>query len=274
MLIKILVEDHSESEEYGCEHGLSLYVEDGDYKLLFDVGASGLFHKNAKKMGIKTSEIDSLVISRGHDDHGGGLKVFLSENRSAGIYLHRHAFGKFYILRSNNNIDYIGIDDKLKDNQQLIYTSDRFFVNDKVQLFSNVPEIEPKPILNSALLVEKEGDLVSDTFEHEQYLVIDSGDKVVLMTGCAHNGIINVIEHFKKLRGRVPDYIIGGFHFSNKSQTNTESESMVEKIGTYHVSTGGKFYTCHCTGQEPFDRLKAIMGDQIEYITVGTTIEI
>ena len=141
-------------------------------------------------------------------------------------------------------------------------------------MFSNVPEIEPKPILNSALLVEKEGDLVSDTFEHEQYLVIDSGDKVVLMTGCAHNGIINVIEHFKKLRGRVPDYIIGGFHLSNKSQTNTESESMVEKIGTYLVSTGGKFYTCHCTGQEPFDQLKAMMGDQIEYITVGTTIEI
>lgn len=39
------------------------------------------------------------------------------------------------------------------------------------------------------------------------------------------------------------------------------------------MSTGGKFYTCHCTGQEPFDQLKAMMGDQIEYITVGTTIE-
>ena len=76
MLIKILVEDHSESEEYGCEHGLSLYVEDGDYKLLFDVGASGLFHKNAKKMGIKTSEIDSLAYPTDTMTTRGGSKPF------------------------------------------------------------------------------------------------------------------------------------------------------------------------------------------------------
>lgn len=274
MLIRTLVENDSESKEFGAEHGLSLYIEMSDCKILFDLGASNLFYKNAKKMGIRIADVDCLVISHGHYDHGGGLKTFLSENKKAGIYLHRRAFDKYYGLRSNNEIDYIGLDDKNKNHKQIIYTSDRFFINENLQLFSNVKEIEPRPLLNRALLVERKGELIGDEFDHEQHLIIDYGQKSILVTGCAHGGIINVVEHYKMLRNRMPDYIIGGFHLSNKSQTNTESDAIIEKIGNYLLDTGAICYTGHCTGLDAFGKLKAILGDRLGDLKVGSLIEI
>ena len=81
MLIKILVENTSISKELGSEHGLSLYIETKKHKIMFDVGASDLFLQNAKGLDVNIADIDFLVISHGHYDHGGGLKTFLEENK-------------------------------------------------------------------------------------------------------------------------------------------------------------------------------------------------
>ncbi|MDD2234946.1 MAG: MBL fold metallo-hydrolase [Desulfitobacteriaceae bacterium] len=88
MLIKTLVENISISKDFGNEHGLSLYIETKKHKILFDVGASELFLQNAKKLDVNITDVDILVISHGHYDHGGGLKVFLQENSAATVYLH------------------------------------------------------------------------------------------------------------------------------------------------------------------------------------------
>ena len=77
MLIKTLVENTAISKDFGSEHGLSLYIETKKHKILFDVGASELFLKNAKKLDVSIADVDFLVISHGHYDHGGGLKSFI-----------------------------------------------------------------------------------------------------------------------------------------------------------------------------------------------------
>ena len=71
MLIKTLVENTSPCQDLACEHGLSLYLEAGGYKNLFDTGASHGYAQNAIKMGVDLSQVDFLVISHGHYDHGG-----------------------------------------------------------------------------------------------------------------------------------------------------------------------------------------------------------
>jgi 7,8-dihydropterin-6-yl-methyl-4-(beta-D-ribofuranosyl)aminobenzene 5'-phosphate synthase len=71
MLIKTLVENTAISKDFGSEHGLSLYIETKKHKILFDVGASGLFLQNAKRLGVNIVDVDFLVISHGHCDHGG-----------------------------------------------------------------------------------------------------------------------------------------------------------------------------------------------------------
>ena len=72
MIIKVLSENTAASDEFGCEHGLSLYVETGKHRLLFDTGASDLFAKNAARLGVELSAVDTAVLSHGHYDHGGG----------------------------------------------------------------------------------------------------------------------------------------------------------------------------------------------------------
>ena len=81
MIIKTLVENTSISKDFGNEHGLSLYIETNALKILFDVGASELFLKNAEKLGVNITDVDFLVISHGHYDHGGGLKTFFKERK-------------------------------------------------------------------------------------------------------------------------------------------------------------------------------------------------
>lgn len=107
-------------------------------KILFDVGASELFLKNAEKLGVNITDVDFLVISHGHYDHGGGLKTFFKENTKAKVFLHHLAFEKHYAIRPNDKLDFIGLDDELKQNKQIALTSDQFYISNGIQVFSNV----------------------------------------------------------------------------------------------------------------------------------------
>ena len=271
MLIKTLVENTSISKDFGSEHGLSLYIETKKYKILFDVGASDLFLQNAKKFDVNIADVDFLVISHGHYDHGGGLKTFLKENAKAEIFLHRLAFGQHYATRPNDKLDFIGLDEELKQNKQIVLTSDRLFIRNGIQVFSNVVKKEPYPKSNGGLFKKHDGQMIDDTFAHEQNLVIEEEGKTLLITGCAHNGIINILEHFQTLKGQMPNYVIGGFHLSSRSGGNEHSEA-IDRIGKYLMGTKAKLYTCHCTGIQPYKRLKAAMGDKIDYLSAGSEI--
>jgi 7,8-dihydropterin-6-yl-methyl-4-(beta-D-ribofuranosyl)aminobenzene 5'-phosphate synthase len=271
MLIKTLVENTSISKDFGSEHGLSLYIETKKHKILFDVGASELFLQNAKKLDVNIADVDFLVISHGHYDHGGGLKIFLQGNSKAKVYLHQQAFDKHYALRSVGKPELIGLDENLKQNRQIAFTSDDHSIDKGLWLFSNITQKEPRLKSNSGLLTEHNGQTMDDTFTHEQNLVIEEDGKILLITGCAHNGIVNILEHFHDLKGRMPDYVIGGFHLSSRSGGN-ESFETINRIGKYLIDTKAKYFTCHCTGLDPYNRLKAIMGESIEYLSAGSVI--
>ncbi|MDI9460584.1 MAG: MBL fold metallo-hydrolase [Saccharofermentanales bacterium] len=273
MLIKTLVEDTTAAEDFGCEHGLSLYIETKANKILFDVGASGLFLRNAEKLDVNIADIDFLIISHGHYDHGGGLKTFFTENTKAKVFMHELAFGKYYAVRANDELEYIGIDENLRRNKRIVPTSDSFLISEGIQIFSDVAQKEPRPKSNRGLLKEHQGELIADTFDHEQNLVVEEEGKFLLITGCAHNGIVNILEHFHSLKGHMPDYVIGGFHLAGHSG-GSEDLAVIDRIGGYLLSTKAKFYTGHCTGIEPYQRLKAIMGDRIDYLSTGSVITI
>lgn len=273
MIIKTLVENTSISKNYDSEHGLSFYIEKQGQKILFDVGASELFYENAKKMNVDISDVDFLVISHGHYDHGGGLKKFLKENIKAEVFIHQQAFEKHYAMRENSKIESIGLDEEIKNNRQIIFTSDRFFISKGIELFSNIIRNEPLPISNRGLLTEQNRILLEDAFAHEQNLLIEEDGKTLLITGCAHNGIVNIINHFYRLKGRMPDYVIGGFHLFSRSGGNENYET-IDKIGKYLLDTKAMYYTCHCTGIGNYNRLKSIMGESINYLSTGSVITI
>lgn len=273
MIIKTLVEDTSIADDFGSEHGLSIYIETKSHRILFDVGASDLFYENAMKLDADIAKVDFLVISHGHNDHGGGLARFLRENSKAKVFLHPFALKKYYVKRPNNKIEFIGLEEELSKSSQIVFTADRFFISEGVEIFSNVIQKEPLSAANSSLLAEKNGYMTNDTFSHEQNLIIEEDGKTLLLTGCAHNGIINILSTFGEIKGCMPDFVIGGFHLSSSSAGNEKIE-VINKIGKYLLDTKTKYYTCHCTGLEPYNQLKNMMGEKIDYLSAGSQITI
>ncbi|MHB8124058.1 MAG: MBL fold metallo-hydrolase [Desulfitobacteriaceae bacterium] len=272
MIIKTLVENTSISEELNNEHGLSLYIETKKHKLLFDLGASELFVENAKKMSVDLSEVDLVVISHGHYDHGGGLKAFLNVNSKAKIYLNHKAFYSHYLNRPGREKAYIGLDEGLMPNDRFIYVGDHLIIDDELELFSNIKGMRLNSSANQDLLMELGTSLVQDDFAHEQNLIIKEDGKRLLIAGCAHNGIVNIIDNLSSVKNGLPSYIIGGFHLYNRSAVKNEDLALVSQIGEYLKNTGSMYYTCHCTGIEPYMNLKDIMREKIQYLATGSQL--
>lgn len=269
MIVKVLSENTTSSQKLGFEHGLSLYMETGTHKILFDTGASGLFAENAEKMGVDLTKVDLVVISHGHFDHGGGLKTFLGINSRAKVYLHHKAFEKHYANRASGVKAYIGLDESMLPNERFVFCGDRFSIDEELELFSSVKAKRLVPSGNADLFMKVGDAYVQDDFAHEQNLIIRKGGKSLLIAGCAHNGIINMIDQFNTEKGYLPDYVIGGFHLYNPGTKQNEAPDIVDEIGTMLLETNAQYYTCHCTGIESYHRLKNVMGENIAYISAG-----
>lgn len=274
MIIKTLVENTSSSPVLMSEHGFSIYIESNNNKILFDLGASNLFLENAKKMNINIKDIDLVIISHGHYDHGGGLRAFLEENEKASVYIHRNAFENHYSKIPGKNPVDAGIDRSLKWHERLIFTDDSFLVDKKLELFSNVTGREFFSSCNDSLYMELDEFLVRDNFQHEQNLLIKEDGKTVLVAGCAHNGIVNIMKHVLDIDGSFPDYVISGFHLFNNRIKKSEDPAVIEGIANFLKKTKTKYYTGHCTGLEVYHHLKEIMGEQIQYLATGTVVKI
>lgn len=273
-MIKVLSENTAASEEFGCEHGLSLYVETEKHRLLFDTGAGGLFAKNAAKLGVDLAAIDVAVLSHGHSDHGGGLETFLEKNSRAKVYLHKRAFEPHYADRPGGTKAYIGLNPKLLPNERFVFCGDHFRIDEELELFSAIREETPVPSGN-AELYRKMGDAyLPDDFVHEQNLIIRQNGKALLIAGCAHRGIVNIVRQFQADHGRFPDLVVGGFHLHSRGSGRNEAPAAVDAIARELLKTGARYYTCHCTGQEAYRRLKALMGDRIGYLSAGSCLEI
>lgn len=273
MRIVNLIENIKGNPECDFEHGLSLYVETQKHKLLMDTGCSDKFLENAKRLSVQLENVDSVVLSHGHYDHGGGLLDFAKINSHARIYVRENAFLDFYHGKDENK-RYIGLDKRISNLAQLYYVSGNMRMDKELFLFTNVTSRILWPSSNLELTVEKDGVLVQDDFSHEQYLVISQNGKNILISGCAHNGILNILEKYHQIFSKNPDVVISGFHMMKKSGYKQEDIDLIEKTAWKLKDYRTKFYTCHCTGEEPYERMKRILGEQIDYLKSGEEVEI
>lgn len=258
MRITALIENTSHREDVGCEHGLSLYIETGEHRILFDMGQTDRLLRNAETLGVDLSSVTIAVLSHGHYDHGGGLAAFLSVNSSAPVYIHRRAFDPHY----NGTQKYIGLDTSLIGHSRLVYTDDYRLIAEGLELFS----CNDRPVYSApppSGLTERVGDdFIPDDFRHEQYLLVNEGGRRILISGCSHKGIINIARWFS------PDALVGGFHLSKLPLDSSLAEAASEL-----ASLPTQYYTCHCTGVEQFE----FMGQHLPrlgYLSCGQTLNI
>ena len=111
-----------------------------------------------------------------------------------------------------------------------------------------------------------------DDFCHEQCLVISSENKKYLLSGCAHNGILNILERYKELFNSSPDYVISGFHMMKKGDYNQQDIDLIKATAELLNRENTVYYTCHCTTQYPYEVMKKIMKDKLYWIHSGDTV--
>lgn len=240
-----------------AEHGLSLYIETGERKILFDIGQSALFAENAEKLGIDLRSVDICVLSHGHYDHGGGLMRFLQINETAPVYMSRCAFEPHY-----NGEKYIGLDPALQGNEQIRFVDGAVTITEGISLFPLPDEALLSHIDPAGLSMIEGGEKLPEDFRHELYLLIEESSKRVLFSGCSHKGAVNIASHFH------PDVFIGGFHLSKYPLDGT-----LDAIGDQLADLSAHYYTCHCTGTEQYEYLKSRM-PALDYLSVGDSIKL
>lgn len=275
MRIINLVEN--ELGETGCEaaHGLSFYVETKNHKLLFDTSPSEVVLRNAQKLGVDLTAVDTVILSHGHYDHSGGIIAFMELNPNAKIYMQHNAGGDYYAYDGEDKgFRYIGIEKKILSLSQVQLLEGDTKIDDELQLFTVDKRAFPLPSTNKRLRELHGVEYKQDEFKHEQNLLLTADGKKILFCGCAHNGILNVMETIERKFGSdsLPDLVIGGFHLMKRTEFSETDTAEVSEIANRLKSYKAHFATCHCTGLPVFNQMKEIMGEQLSYVHSGDEV--
>ena len=265
MKLTILTENTACSPSFQAVHGLSLYLETRKHRILMDVGPGEEFLHNGGRLGIDLSQVDLCAISHGHNDHGGGLEAFLRENHTAPIYLSSTAFGDCYA-----GTKYIGLNKALASHPQLHFVEDVLHLDDQVTLLTRIPGDTLLPKANANL----NGPNGPDDFQHEMVMLVEEDGTLLLLGGCAHRGIVNILEYAKSVAGRYPDAVVSGFHLAAGGRGDClADDNYLDELSARLMATGAYFFSCHCTGLEALLKLQPRMPGHRVQLSAGMGVE-
>lgn len=278
MKVSVLLENATPSSRFIARHGLSLLLETAEgMRILFDMGPDASFLRNAEVLGVNVADVDAAVISHGHADHGGGLEAFLKATQGsahpAPVYVRKGAFTP-HISGTRQRYHEISLNASFAGAERIIETDAQHELAPGLRLFSDVPRRYPEPASN-ARLFERLGDvLVPDTFAHEQSLLVTEGKRHVLVSGCSHAGILNIIERAEELAGGALDAVVAGFHLMSPSTGTGEDVEAVRRLARQLAEKPTRYYTFHCTGLDAFGILRDELGERIRYLATGSVVDV
>ena len=276
MKLTVLVDNNSYIDRYFiAEPGVSYFIEDEGINILFDVGYSDVFIKNANKMNVNMKNIDFVVISHGHNDHTGGLIPLTSlytelktENISCkkpSLVAHPSAF----LMKTfeDDEIGSILSKERLNRYFHMKLRKEPFWLTENLVFLG---EIERKNDFENKIpvgKVEENGKRVDDYVIDDSALVYKSKEGLVIITGCSHAGICNIIEYAKKVCNdeRIVD-VIGGFHLLNPSKNQLEGT-----VNYMNAINPKKVYACHCTDLD--SKIALSKSVNLKEVGVGLAIE-
>lgn len=271
-----LIENHMDKEER-CEweHGLSILIESVDQeptvRLLMDTGQSGIFYDNATKMGISLKDLSALLISHAHYDHAGGVKRLIEEETVRKMYVGKDFFqGKYYqkkdgtmkdigIAFSREELEKKGVSVcEIKEDVQMIFPG--------VTIYRNFEQTVGYEQLNPRFFIKKE-EYTKDFFTDEIAVALDTEKGLVVIVGCSHPGIMNILRTIEKRSGKKICGVVGGTHLME-----ADEERLRKTIVDLKEMNINFIAVSHCTGEDNLETIKENFGEKFIFNCTGNVI--
>ena len=285
MKLTVLIENTAVREDLASEFGLSMLVEQGDTRLLFDTGLTRAFIDNAAKLGVDISRVTDAAFSHNHRDHCGGFLRYAAEYRpQCPVYVRRdffrckwwdHAFDDPPLPEKERTVELVGpvmtpdwfFAHGIPGLRQI--RQDLFHVGDGVYLLGGFPVEQGIEAVHASQVMDgPDGALVRDTFRDEQVCVVRTQAGLAVLTGCAHNGICGILRAvMRHFPGEKIAAVYGGTHLVPPVPERIEStvrflrELKLPRLGA-----------CHCTGPAAMAAIREALPS--EKIGAGTVIEL
>lgn len=255
--ITILVENYADSLPFS-EWGFSAFIELGEKKYLFDTGYSGSsLIANAKTSGINLKNINGIILSHGHYDHTGGLKEVLEETGAKEIITHPAVFHKKYTITNKNKV-YGGIKYTKEYLEDVLGASfnfqEKFYkISEKIYMTGEVPITNDfEKIPQQFQIKVSDNEYVPDTFLDDNSIIINTDKGLVIIFGCAHRGIVNIMNYAKEKLNNKIRAIIGGTHLIGASEDHFNYVINYLKNENISLIAPG-----HCTGMDKIYQIKS-----------------
>lgn len=261
MSIKIttLIEN-KESKTTCCdlkgEFGLSMLIEDGEISFIFDTGKTGEFVSNAEKMGIDLKNIKNMVLSHSHFDHTGGVRTFIEKCSSDfNLYISKTFFQEKHritdliheFLGNNFDEEYI----KKSGIKINFIDTDEYKLSERITLHTNFKSMNDFETPTRYYFRKIYDDYILDNMEDEIVVSVDTKEGLLIICGCSHIGIVNIIENIRTRTNKKIYGVVGGLHLTKAS------EERMNKVLEYFTENNIKFFgVSHCTGEKFIEKLK------------------
>jgi 7,8-dihydropterin-6-yl-methyl-4-(beta-D-ribofuranosyl)aminobenzene 5'-phosphate synthase len=271
--ITTLVENTVHQRRLLAEHGLSFLIETPEARILFDTGAGMTLFPNARELGISMSGINAVVCSHGHDDHTGALSAFLHNSRDALVVAHPAAMEPKYVRRKEG-VNYIGIPQSslssaLALGDRLLLTRESVEVAPGIHTTGEVPRETDFEDTGGAFFLDEAAE-TPDPMLDDQALFLETSRGLIVICGCAHSGVVNILDHVSRLTGATQIYaLLGGFHLGRA--TSERLDRTAQAFERYRIE---RLSPCHCTGPRGLAYLRHRFPSHFTGISTGSTLNI